>query len=408
MRKWLRTTSVLVLVQLLLVAWAGVATSGNDGEERPQASLILNVGFQGDLLARNYLRNRDRLTSGILDPVYDPVGKLEPKTEEPIPYLLKGVDADESGTFDLDEYGIYVKDVGTDILEVTAHYDFNGVLSHDGVQMTMDDLLFSYHIAALSPMRGDIDVVKDKNGLPGSNYTTSRWLNVWPVTDVWDPNIPVGPDASLTFALHFSQQAPYTGFVKHTLNAITLMPRHIWEGTGKVCLDATNGICNNWKQNIHTDFGHAYDEVTHNGIPAVDPSSFEYWKAESWLPGDDEVIGTGPFEFDVWVPGVSTRIVRFDDYKVDVLGCVRTGAPPACNGDFFSYLHKPYVDEIFFKIYKTVVACAFAMQADEIQYIGSSLTPELLPPLQSDPTIGVELTANKGFGHLGYNMRMSP
>jgi len=401
--------SVLLLTQLLLVMWTGVATSGDYGEETPQGSLILTVGMQDDMYAGNYLRNLNRWSMGRLDPVYDQVGKFDPETEAPIPYLLKGVDADDSGTFDLDEYGVYVKSGGSPY-QVTAYYDFNGVYSHDGIQMTIHDLLFSYHLWALHPKKGELDVLKDKDNLPGSNYTASRWLNVWPVADVWDPAIPLGPDASLTFALHFNQQAPYSGFVRHTLNSVVIMPRHVWQGTGRVCLDATSGICNTWKSNIHGEFGYAYDDVTRNGIPTADPSSFVYADAESWLPEDDEVIGTGPFEFDDWDPGVHRNLwlTRFEDYHVEAYDCWRVGDPPVCQGSFYAYLHKPFVDVIHIRLYKTIGAMVFALQYDEIQFVGSSIGPEFVPILQADPTVALVGTASRGFGHIGYNMRDWP
>ncbi|MFQ5909965.1 MAG: hypothetical protein ACE5IJ_04495, partial [Thermoplasmata archaeon] len=161
---------ILVCVQMLLLSFSASAMAGEGNEEEPLADLILNVGAHEDMKTRNILASGDVWTSNVLSPVYRGVGQVDPATEEPIPYLLKGIDADDSGTFDLDEYGIYKKGGGTNPLEVTAYYDFNGVYSHDGVQMTMDDLLFSYHLWALDPLTLSLDVVKDKNNLPGTNY----------------------------------------------------------------------------------------------------------------------------------------------------------------------------------------------------------------------------------------------
>ena len=397
---------ILACVQILLLSFSASAMAGEGNEEEPLADLILNVGAHEDMKTRNILASSDVWTSNVLSPVYGGVGQAERYTEEPIPYILLGIDANDNGVFDLSEYGAYRKEANPH--EVTAYYDFNGVYSHDGVQMTVDDLLFSYHMQALDSLAVWLDVLKDKNNLPGSNYSTSRWLNLWPVTGNWDPGMPVGSNDTLTFTLHFSQQATYARFTTYTLNSAWIYPRHVWEGTGKVCLNATAGVCDNWRENIHSDFGYAYDPATHNGVPAANSSSFSYSSAWQWSPNDDDVVGTGPFEFDDWIPGVSASLSRFEDYKADALACERVGDPPVCQGNFFSYMHKPYIDGMLFKIYASVQAAVFALQLGEIDIIPWSVPPEYVGDLSVDPNVGIESNAEKGFFYLGYNMRSSP
>ena len=403
----IRRVAILLCAVVLLSPYV---TAGDGNEEEPLQQLTLRVGSQDDMKTRNILDARDIWTSNVLSPVYGSVGLEDPATEGPLPYLLKGVDADDDGVFDLDEYGTFSKEPGSPMgyLEVTAYYDFNGVLSHDGIQMTMDDLLFSYHLRALNPLERSLDVIKDMNNLPGTNYSIARWLHVWPAQDNWDPAIPVGPDAALTFALHFNQQLTYAGFVRHTLNDAIIVPRHIWEGSGKVCLDATAGVCNNWQEPIHADFGYAYDTVTHNGVPAVDPNAFDYFEAEIWVPTDDEVVATGPFELGTWNPGVSVLTKRYEDYMTYAFDCERSGTPPVCQGNFYSHIHKPIIEGMLFKIYKTAQASIFALQAGEIDVVSWSVPPEFVPILQSDPNVGLSITAERGFTYLGYNMRKSP
>ncbi|MFQ6128504.1 MAG: ABC transporter substrate-binding protein [Thermoplasmata archaeon] len=395
----------VVLVGVLVMGMFPIGALASDDGTR--AELILRVGAQDDTKTLNYLgyaHSPDVWTSNVLAPVYEGVGQEDPATEEPIPYLLKGIDADGNGIFDLDEYGVYKKE--SEPLEVTAYYDFNGVYSHDGVQMTMHDLLFGYHVDALIPTTITLDVVKDRGGLPGTNYTTTHWLHIYPAEDVWDGAIPVGSNASLTFALHFSQKTTYANFVRYTLNGGFVFPRHIWEGTGKICLDATDGVCNNWKKNIHGDFGNAYDETTHNGIPAGDRRAFKMDDAKVWLLSDDEVIGSGAFEFDNWQPGASVRLSRYENYKADVLDCEKEGG--VCQGNFFSYMHKPTITGMLFKIYKTAQTAVFALQAGEIDVVSWSVPPEFVGGLLVDPNVGIYTTAEKGFFYLSYNMRMSP
>ncbi|MCJ2669000.1 MAG: ABC transporter substrate-binding protein [Candidatus Thermoplasmatota archaeon] len=404
-KRKLGVVSVILSVFVVSVLVMGAVPIGAlADDEGTRADLVLRVGAQDDTKTKNIFGATDVWSMNVLGPVYEGVGQEDPATWLPIPYLLKGIDADGDGTFDLDEYGVYDKE--SDPLEVTAYYDFNGIYSHDGVQMTMDDLLFGYHINALDPLVISLDVLKDKNNLPGSNYSTTRWLRIWPVNDVWDNAIPVGPDTALTFALHLSQYQAYANFKKYTLNGATVYPKHIWEGTGKICLDATAGVCSSWKENIHDDFGYAYDPVTHNGVPQ--PDSYEYSEAEQWSPADDEVIGTGAFEFDNWSPGVSALLNKYEDYYASALDCERVGTPPVCQGTWFSYMHQPTIDGMLFKIYKTAQAAVFALQAGEIEVVSWSVPPEFVGGLLVDPNVGISSNAEKGFFYLSYNMRRSP
>ncbi len=394
-----------MMMAFIFLAFFGVVAQVALANETRQ-DLILRIGAQDDMKSRNILAVSDVWSSNVLGPIYEGVGQVDPDTEEPIPYNLLGIDANDNGVFDLSEYGVYRKEANQ--LEVTAFYDLNGVYFHDGVQATMHDVLFAYHLNALDPLTTSLDVLKNLNNQPGSNYSTSRWLNVWPVQATWDAQIPKGKNESLRFALHFSQQTTYARFTTWTLNAGSILPRHVWEDKGRVCLDATDGVCNDWKENIHGNFRYAYNEATHNGRPKSDPLSFKFSNAVSWLTEDDEVIGTGPFKFGQWNPGVTVRIDKFEDYKADALGCAKVGSPPICQGSFFLYMHQPYIDGMLFMIYKTPQAAVFALQAGEIDVVSWSVPPEFIGDLGQDPNVGIQSTAEKGFFYLSYNMRISP
>lgn len=397
----------LTIAAVLLLVSLSLSVSGEFPGTRQE--LILRIGVWDDLRTSNYLQYSeypDAWTANVLAPVFGRVGMLNSDTLNPIPYLLRGVDADRSGSFDLDEYGVYANEAGVDPLNVTAYYDFNGVRTHDGVQVTVNDLLFSYHAGALLYGSDYLDVLKDLNGHYGGNYSTTHWLHVWPVGDSWDPSIPVGSDANLTFALHFHLQVSYINFVKYTLNSIVVLPRHIWEGTGRLCLDASNGTCANWKEDIHDDFGFAYDQNTGNGVPAASPNAFRLNAVSIWTPSDDEVIGIGPFVFDEWVRGVSASLVRFGQYKTDAPDCKMEQG--LCQGEFVAYLHEPYIDGMQFKIYLTSTSATYVLQAGEIDLVPGSIDPWDLGDLIYDSDIGISTIAEEGFTYVGYNMAKSP
>ena len=157
---------------------------------------------------------------------------------------------------------------------------------------------------------------------------------------------------------------------------------------------------------MHEDFGFAYDESTGNGVPAASPSDFRLHAASIWTPSDDEVIGIGPFVFDEWVRGVSASLVRFGQYKTDALDCKMDLG--TCQGEFFAYLHEPYIDGMQFKIYSTSTSAAFAMQAGEVDIVPGSIDPWDLGDLIYDSDVGISTIGEEGFAYVGYNMAKSP
>ncbi|MCK4444112.1 MAG: hypothetical protein KAW09_06185, partial [Thermoplasmata archaeon] len=327
------------------------------------------------------------------------VTKTLPITNELRPYILKGTDISGNGIFEDNEYGRFESIPGKP-LEVTAFYDFNYVYFHDGSQTTMDDLLFTYHLDALDPRTIALDVLKDKNNLPGSNFSATRWLHLgevrnfdpeldWTISgDYSDPNY----DTSLRGAIHFTQQAPYWDFFRSTLSW-RILPAHLWEGTGCIY----DPISQSFDCDIHKNkdgspmdtFGIAYDGI--NGVPPNNPLAFDFGLAESWDLPDEYVIGTGPFTFDRWVPGQYSSLDRYDDYYV--------GEP---------YLHKPYIEGMRFKLFKTTQTAIFALRSGDVDYVAWSVHPAFIPELLSDPNIGLSTSHPKGFTYLTYNMRNEP
>ncbi len=389
--------SVLLVFSLVLGSFPFTVA----GEETRQGEeVILRIGAQDEPKTRNILASGDVWTQNVLGPVYDSVTQMDPETEELKPYILKGTDANGNGVFDDNEYGVFTSIPGKP-LEVTSFYDFNGVLFHDGYQATVDDLLFTYHMDALDPRTIALDVLKDKNNLPGSNYTTTRWLwlnklkgfnptTSWAITtkDYSDP----GYNTSLRAAVHFNQQAPYANFYRYTMS-MSVFPRYLWEGTG--CIYQKD--LGTFKCNIHrnTDgsamdsFGRAYDGK--NGVNPTVPDAFDFGLAESWDLPDEYVLGTGAFEFDKWVPGQYASLTRYEDFY--------TGEP---------YIHKPYITGMLFKVFKTTQTAVFALRSGDIDYIAWSIPPAFVPELLNDANIGITSTAEKGFFYLSYNMRREP
>lgn len=365
-----------------------------------EEELILRIGSQDEMKTRNILASNDIWTENVLGPVYDSVLHTHPETGELLPYILKGTDVNGNGVFDESEYGIFTS-VSGNPLEITAFYDFNWVLFHDGYQATVEDVLFTYHLDALSLKSRALDVLKDKNNIAG-NYTVTKWLWVNQVKDFdsvndWsvfrgyygNPNY----NASLRAAVHFVQQVPYWNFYHSTLSW-RILPRHLWEGTG--CIyekDQGTFTCDIHRKGdgLLMDFGFALDPATGNGNPGPTPKEFDFGLAESWDVPDEHVIGTGPFEFGTWQKGAFSNLTKFEDFY--------EGEP---------YMHRPFIDGMLFKIYKTTQTAVFALKSGDIDYIAYSIFPDFVPDLLSDPNIEIVSTIETGFTHLSYNMRNIP
>ena len=89
-------------------------------------------------------------------------------------------------------------------------------------------------------------------------------------------------------------------------------------------------------------------------------------------------VGTGPFKFKEWVPGVNITVVRNDDYFGD----------------------KAYLDQVIMRPISEDTTRALALQTGEVQ-LATPITPEQISQLQNDPSINIvsrATTLNLMFG----------
>src|SRR3989454_4574556 len=300
----MRTAAVIAVALLLsstfLSAVPKVAAQGEPA--------FLVVGDRDQMRSRNVLRvplgpvTGEDVGVGIFQAVYSTPVLTGPVADEVRPYIAKGVDADEDGVFEPSEYGVFLKNPGTNSTDVVAYFDFNGVRWHDGVQLTPMDLYFSLAMASLNPRSNpDFRVLWDRGGGPGSNFTWTRWIAVSAVRKAWIGEGSIPGDSSLRVALQFRLQKPYPMFYERTLGNLWLLPRHVWEDNGG---------------GRHPDFGRAVypegDPRAGQGMPVNETSykPFDFAAAETWEPIDADVVGSGPFRFGTWAFGQLTRLDR--------------------------------------------------------------------------------------------------
>jgi len=334
---------------------------------------ILKVAVRDEMKTKNILGSgSDEWTSKALSPVFDTAIKVDKATGLPVPHIIKGTETNGNPDLQNDEEGVFDFLPGfTD--ELIAYYDFTAVKFHDGVQVDVMDVVFSYHLMALHYYwYPSITLLMDGGGLMG-NYSSDRWLFVWDVSNQYsndgDPN---------TSALRFHLTTNYTRLWTDTMG-IPIFPQHIWEGKGKVRLpDGTYRI------DIHEDFGYAIDP-NGIGVPIDHPTLKEYdlMTGMDWEPKDDEVIGSGPFRFDEWITGSHVKLNTNLDY----------------------YPSRAYIDGIMFIKYGTTQQATMALKKGDVDVVASSFPPDFIPDLSSDPNITLLSSPDMYFSYVGFQMR---
>jgi len=397
--------SALPVISLALIVASAVPLAV------PSASaaddLVLRVGVVDEMKTRNLLPwiASDVSTTDVLMRIYDRPIKTDPEGVL-LPYIAKGVDFDEDGVFEVTEYGVFGERNGAaSSLEVVAYYDFNGVRWHDGNQMTAWDLLFSYHLNAMNArFNTDLRVLYCSPQAPYESC--GRQLGVQVLSNRnWEGEGTMAGDVDLRAAVQFRLSESFALFYESTLAPI-LLPLNLWQRTGG---------------DRHSDFGCAIwlppTEAGRRGVPEcgnTDPSKwgqgievtesvpgsrpYNYAAAESWNPGDEDVIGSGPFSSLTWLPGVSATVRRYDDYYV--------GGP--YDPRISTYLHLPRVSEIRFLVYRTTIFGIFALRSGEIDLYHRNVGPYWIPEIIPDPNIAVESNAEPGFFYMMYNFRREP
>jgi hypothetical protein len=115
-------------------------------------------------------------------------------------------------------------------------------------------------------------------------------------------------------AVRFQLQEPFVLFANRTLAGCVLFPRHVWEQTGwRIDTERIDPFYGDKVGPLHLDFGIAIypesDVRFGQGVPMTETTfkPYVYLKsdtpaidsAEEWQPEDMDVIGTGPFIFEM-------------------------------------------------------------------------------------------------------------
>ena len=396
-----------------------------------QGSLTLIVGGQDEMKTRNLLpaSANDVWTSDVHYRSYHSLLLGHPTLDRPMAFIAKGVDVNEDGQFDPNtEYDQWRKEAGTNGLDVTVYYDFNGVYWQDSAQMDVWDVLFSYHVSAQNA-RFNTDLrVLYCSILPGTSYEScGRQLNMEVVdTDGnhangyqknWLGEGTMAGDPAKRVAIRYTLNEAFALFYESTLFP-TMMPMHEWSR-------AYGGV--------HADFGCAVwippTVASARNIAAcgnADPAKwglgiastetvtgsrpYNYPAAESWNLRDQDIIGNGPFDFDTWQSGVEAKVDRFEYYYtgIDTKYTADTGDDVLIDPKLTAILKKPTIDGIRYKVYRTTQLGVFALQNGEVDFYHWNVGADFVQDLLKVPEIAVEANAEPGFFYMAYNFRREP
>lgn len=257
---------------------------------------------------------------------------------------LSSVDFDLS-TFPLLATG-WTFDEGTMTVDVDVR---EGVLFHDGTEMTAEDVVYSYLIARdgttysdrIIQAFDDMDEFGEYDGL------------------VNDTEFAAGIQQTGDYSVRFVMAKPYGQFFSSTLS-VPILPKHIWSDPANEFVDADDKI-----------------DVTKSDVLMT--------------------IGTGVFYYAEGVANSHRVIKTFPDYwgKDEV---TPYGAP----------LFPKVIDTVYYKIYTSIDTAILALQGGDVDYIAWAVTAGRVPSLQSDPNIQLEYMSDAGYFYLAFNMKKEP
>ncbi len=358
------------LCLILALAMLAPALHPVRGDAAEQA--VLRVAIK-PLASTNPL-TADAESMRVLGLIYDTATKINPETGERLPYIAVGSANASMNTHNMTwadctvgKFGYSPKGLWEDPgkPEMTVFYDFGGVRWHDGVQMGIRDILFSFHAWAYTQDEWLGHPLADKAGLSGSNYTDTRWLfirNVWESED--------GTRAALKFTL----QKPYFNVFDSYLSAF-ILPYHIWAG------EASNQTMNNTM--IWCD----------PGYNSSDQYSWKLYFAKKFT--NPNPVGSGPF---IWAGSTGDKITL----RAWAGHFYKPGSR------YYSYgsgiASEPKIDAITLKPYMSEEQAIMDLGADRIDLIAWDM-PSAVSRFAGSEDVGMESLRSVTLTQLAFNMR---
>ena len=335
------TSAALALaVAFLMASPFAAAPSDAQTDDEP---IYLRVGMLDDVRTLNPIASNSIWTWDAIRWMYDTPVYRDVVSGEPVPYIaVRSTNCTADSLFNPDNRSEWESPaVGG---QMTVIYDFAGVKFHDGQQMDINDIIFSYGVAAQVPKwSSSLKCLMDDGGRETGNYSTTHWLGIKKV------------DAN---SLRFYLQEPFYNFVDETLAPI-ILPQHVW------------GM---------KIGGQSVD----NADPLAAPGSANAWDLTKALAyANPDSIGSGPFKYENWTLGQQFEISTWHEH-------------------FYGFPTR--IDGVKFKVCRVGEASTGSLW-DDIDYAHWSMPQSYVPDLIKNDDIGISQSYERGFTYLGYNLR---
>ena len=348
-------------------------SAGQEIEDRT----ILRIAVQEDIASLNPLEGFSHHWTWLMTQwLYDTPVFVNPENDLIVPYIAIGSSNSSANTYGWDACDIgnfsFLPSSDLDNPVAVIYYDFTNVLWHDGVQMDIDDVLFSYHVAAQHPVwRGDVECLVDGGSFTQGNFSETNWLNIdiqWESSD------------RLRAALSFTLQESYEAFFHRTL-AVLLLPEHLWGSS---------------------EFNQLYTETKIWCDGGYSPGMSIAWNYSRALAYEPEIpVGNGPFKWGSRSAGISLAL---DTWRGHFFREGYVHEENCLDSDGNLLARQPYIDGLKFIFITQTGDAILSMKCDEIDFIGWNIEPNHVQYLCNELGFALQQSPQTGFTYLGYNM----
>ena len=265
--------------------------------------------------------------------------------------------------------------IGPDPLNVTVTLR-TGVKFTDGVDMTVDDVIFTFQVMGFNSQLSD---TIQKSVTWQDPPTAPRWNAS---TSAWGAANPSHVAVYKVDATHvrFQLRQPYSMFFFGTLTT-PIMPAHIWKDH-LISVDLSLfGLPGGGTMSQGTEF----DFDRNFGATSADVQA---------------TIGTGPWYLVQWTPLTSAELKIYDGYWGKTQSLTWQGR----QWPFFPN----NLRVMQFKYYGVLDVAILAMKAGEVHVVPWDLPTGFYNDLRRDSRMGFQISAADGFFFLAFNMRLEP
>ncbi len=363
---WLRKVTCTFIILAVLLSGFQIGVGQEDDLDQDNDAPITFRCAINQIYNTNPLVD-DKVSGKVLGLVYEGAIKYNQETNRLDPYIAVG-SANESRNSSsitwedctVDNFGYNRKILWENQSkpEIIIFYDFENVYWHDDVQMSIRDIMFSFHAQATSQYSSLGHPLIDEN-----NYSDTQWLSI---DIVWES------EDSSKAALKFVLQKPHYSVFLHYLS-LPILPYHIWGSE----------ISNQEEDEEKIWYDEGYDG-------SLNGSAWKPSLAVSW--SNNQPIGSGPFKW-----------MGMEDDRLTLVTWREHFYKPGYKYDIFA--SQPTIDEISFRFYDNRDQAIIDLENNNLDHIGWTMPQSDLNQFSSNPDLEFNYLKGAVMVDVIYNMR---